>query len=53
MIIAHIGFEGTRLSSEIPHTRTGLGLVAQLAEHWTSIPKVMGSIPTMVDIHSE
>ena len=25
-----------------------LGLVAQLAEHWTSIPKVAGSIPTVV-----
>ena len=35
--------------SEIPHTRTHLiGLVAQLAEHWTSIPKVAGSIPTVV-----
>ena len=28
--------------------RYGLGLVAQLAEHWTSIPKVAGSIPTVV-----
>ena len=25
-----------------------LGVVAQLAEHWTSIPKVAGSIPTVV-----
>ena len=25
-----------------------LGLVAQLAEHWISIPKVAGSIPTVV-----
>ena len=24
------------------------GHVAQLAEHWTSIPKVVGSIPTVV-----
>ena len=47
MIIVHIGIEGTRLS-EIPHTN-GLGLDnAQLEEHWTSIPKVAGLIPTVV-----
>ena len=32
--------EGARLS----------GLVARLAEHWTSKPKVAGSIPTVVNI---
>jgi hypothetical protein len=39
------------LSSEISPTRTNLinlVVVAQLAEHWTSIPKVTGLIPTVV-----
>jgi hypothetical protein len=38
MIIEHIGQyrTGTRLSSEIPHTRTDLASwLMQLAEHWT------------------
>ena len=31
------------------HTRTDLTTyTAQLIEHWTSIPKVVGSIPTVV-----
>ena len=34
--------EGTRLSSEISPDR-----VAQLAERWASIPKVVGSNPTV------
>ena len=54
MIIRYTDIEGTRLSSKISLT--------QLAEHWASIPKVVGSIPTMarhifqmpgVDIHSK
>ena len=41
--------EGTRLSSEISPTRTDLtSYVAHLVEHWTSIPKVAGSISTVV-----
>ncbi len=43
---------GTRLSSEISHTRTDF--MAQLAEHWTSKPKVAEffRLPG-VNIHSE
>ena len=37
----------TRLSSEISYTRTDLTAVAQLPEHWASIPKVVGSNPTV------
>ena len=50
MITEHVGMEGTILSNEIPHTRKDflIGLIAELAEHWTSIPKVAGSIPTVV-----
>ena len=48
MILDHVGIEGTRFCSEISHTRPDR--VAQLAEHWASIPKVIGSIPT-VDRH--
>ena len=47
MIIEHIGIEGTRLRLGTTHSNR-LGLVAQLADHWTSIPKVAGSIPTIV-----
>ncbi len=37
-----------RLSSEISKHSNRLDLVAQLVEHWTSKPKVAGSIPTVV-----
>ena len=42
-----IDIEGTRFCSEISHTRTTPVRVAQLGEHWASIPKVAGSIPTV------
>ena len=42
-------FDVTQNHSEISHTRTDhADRVAQLAEHWASIPKVVGSIPTVV-----
>ena len=47
-ILEYIDIEGTRLSSKISATRTDFDLVAQLVEHWTSIPMVAGSIPTVV-----
>ena len=43
----YIDIEGTRFGSEISHTRTDLTRVAQLAEHWAGIPKVVGSFPTV------
>ena len=36
--------EGTRLSSEISHTRIDL----TLAKHWTGKPNIAGSIPVVV-----
>ena len=41
-----IDIEGTRLSSNITYSNRP-DRVAQLAEHWASIPKVVGSIPTV------
>ena len=64
LLLDYVDIEGTRFGSEISHTRTDPDRVAQLAEHWVSIPKVVGSILTVarhifqachagVDIHSE
>ena len=47
-ILEYIDIEGTRLSSKISPTRTDFDLVAQFVEHWTSIPMVADSIPTVV-----
>ena len=38
---------GLKINVIILHCRVYLYHVAQLAEHWTSIPKVAGSIPTV------
>ena len=43
ILLDYIGIEGIRLSSEISYTDR----VAQLAEHWASIPRVVGSNPTV------
>ena len=66
LILDCIDIEGTRLSSEIITYSNRPDRVVQLAEHWASIPKVVGSIPTVpvarhifqacpvcMDIHSE
>ena len=37
-----------RVSPSVPKKDPGCDRVAQLAEHWASIPKVVGSIPTVV-----
>ena len=59
-ILVRIGISGTQRSSlctqkikQSTSTQSALSsnrldLVAQLVEHWTSIPKVAGSIPTVV-----
>ena len=42
ILLDYIGIEGTNITYSNRPDR-----VAQLAEHWASIPKVVGSIPTV------
>ena len=47
-ILEYIDVEGTRLSSEIYHQLEPTWPRISVVEHCTSIPKVAGSIPTLV-----